>query len=68
MGILIAGVILLILAYVLPDLLAVPPGIEHLLWVLGWIGVVVGVILVILRLIGHPVGGATTTGRRRYWL
>lgn len=56
------GIILLLLAYLLPDVVAVPPGIIHVLSVLGWIGVVVGLILL---LFGHFSGRAV--GGRRYW-
>lgn len=55
------GVILLLVAYLLPDLVAVPYGIIHVLTVLGWIGVVVGLILLVLGRFRGPVGG------RRYW-
>lgn len=58
----VAGIILLIIAYVLPDLVpTVPFSILHVCDVVGWILIVVGVILLILSLVGHPVGG------RRYW-
>lgn len=59
----VAGIILLLIAYLLPDLVpGVPPGILHVCSVLGWIAIVVGVILLLLSLIGHrEVGG------RRYW-
>lgn len=55
------GIILLLIAYLLPDVVAVPPGIIHVLTVLGWIGIVVGVILLLLSFTGRTVGG------RRYW-
>lgn len=58
----IIGIILLLCAYLLPDVIAVPPGIIHVLTVLGWIGVVVGLILL---LFGHFSGRAV--GGRRYW-
>lgn len=57
----VAGVILLLLAYLLPDLVPVPYGVVHVCDVLGWICLVVGLILLVLSLVGHPVGG------RRYW-
>jgi hypothetical protein len=58
----VAGIILLLLAYLLPDLTPdVPPGILHVCSVLGWVAILVGVILLLLSLIGRPVGG------RRYW-
>lgn len=56
------GVILLLVAWLLPDVVPVPAGIDHVLWVLGWIGVVVGLILL---LFGHL--GNRTVGGRRYW-
>jgi len=48
----ILGVILLVLGYLLP----IP-----LLATIGWILLIVGLILLLLGGIGHPVGG------RRYW-
>lgn len=58
----VAGVILLLLAFLLPDVIAVPPGVIHVLSVLGWIGVVVGLVLFLFGSIaGRTVGG------RRYW-
>ena len=57
------GVILLLCAYLLPDVIPVPPGVEHILTVLGWIGVVVGLVLLLL---GHFRGGPVV-GTRRYW-
>jgi Family of unknown function (DUF6131) len=58
----VAGIILLLIAYLLPDVLPdVPPGILHVCWTLGWIALVIGVILLLWGLISHrPVGG-------RYW-
>jgi hypothetical protein len=56
------GVILVIVAYLLPDLIpTVPYGILHVLDVVGWILIVVGFILLVLSLLGRPVGG------RRFW-
>lgn len=57
------GIILLLLAYLLPDVVAVPPGIEHVLSVLGWVAIVVGLILLVF---GHLRGGPVV-GTRRYW-
>jgi hypothetical protein len=57
----IVGIILLLVAYLLPDLVPVPYGVVHVLTVLGWIGVVAGVVLLLLSVAGRPVGG------RRYW-
>jgi hypothetical protein len=58
----VVGIILLLVAYLLPDVVPVPPGIIHVLTVLGWIGVVVGLILL---LFGHFSG--RSLGGRRYW-
>lgn len=59
----VAGVILLLIAYLLPDVVpSVPPGILHVAYVLGWIALVVGVLLF---LFGHL--GNRTVGGRRYW-
>lgn len=55
------GIILLLIAYLLPDLVPVPYGVIHVLDVLGWIAIVVGVILLLLSFTGRTVGG------RRYW-
>lgn len=55
------GIVLLLLAYLLPDIVAVPYGVVHALSVLGWLAIVVGIILLLLSIFGHPVGG------RRYW-
>jgi hypothetical protein len=58
----VAGIILLLLAYLLPDVVPdVPPGILHVCSVLGWVAVVIGVILLLWGLVTkRPVGG-------RYW-
>lgn len=50
--VIILGILLLVLGYVLP---------LPLLYTIGWILVVIGVILWIVGAIGHPVAG------RRYW-
>ena len=39
----------------------VPPTIDHLAVVLGWIFLVLGLVLLVLSLFGRTVGG------RRYW-
>jgi multisubunit Na+/H+ antiporter MnhG subunit len=59
----ILGIVLAILGYwLLPDLLPEAPArIDNLIGTLGIIFVIIGVILLILSLIGRPVGG------RRYW-
>jgi hypothetical protein len=53
----IVGVVLLVLAYVLP----MPYPLGELMDVGGWILLVLGVVFLILGLLGRPVGG------RRYW-
>lgn len=58
----ILGIVLLLIAWLLPYVVPVPPGIEYVLTVLGWIGVVVGIILLLLSTIGNR-----TVGGRRYW-
>jgi hypothetical protein len=58
------GIILLLCAYLLPDVIAVPPGIIHVLTVLGWIGVVVGLIFLVF---GHFAGRGVFGPRSRYW-
>jgi hypothetical protein len=57
----ILGIILLLLAYLLPDFIPVPPNIDHALTVLGWVAIIAGLILWALGAAGRPVGG------RRYW-
>lgn len=58
-----AGIILLLIAYLLPDVLPnVPPGILHICSVLGWVALIIGIILLLLGLVLHrPIAG------RRYW-
>jgi Flp pilus assembly protein protease CpaA len=61
----VAGIILLLLAYLLPDVLPdVPPGILHVCYVLGWVALIIGIILFLLGLIG---GGRYHVGGRRFW-
>lgn len=61
----VAGIILLLLAYLLPDVLPnIQPGILHVCSVLGTVALVVGVILFLLGFIG---GGRHQVGGRRYW-
>lgn len=57
----IAGVVLLLIGYLLPDLVAVPYGIIHAAIVIGWLLLLAGLVLLIIGWRGHPVGG------RRYW-
>jgi uncharacterized membrane protein HdeD (DUF308 family) len=56
--VIILGVILLLLAYLVPGQ---PDPLYTIEYVLGWILVVVGIILLVLSLAGRPVGG------RRFW-
>ncbi len=59
----VTGVILLLIAWLLPDVLpGVEPGILHVCHVLGVIAVVVGLILLVF---GHFAN--RTIGGRRYW-
>jgi Family of unknown function (DUF6131) len=59
----VCGVILLLIAWLLPDVLpGVEPGILHVCHVLGVIAVVVGLILFV---VGHF--GNRSLGGRRYW-
>lgn len=66
----ILGIVLLLVAYLLPDLVPdVPPGIIHVADVLGWIFLIIGIILLLLSLVGRPVGrgfGRPVNGRS-YW-
>lgn len=67
----IIGVILLIAAWLFPSLgVPVPPPIIQLFTVGGWILIAVGIILLLLALLGRPVGtgwSRTGTGRRGMW-
>jgi len=58
------GIIFLLVAWLLPDVVPVPPGIIHVLTVLGWIGVVVGLILLLL---GHFTSVRYSGGRRHFY-
>jgi uncharacterized membrane protein HdeD (DUF308 family) len=58
----IAGIVLLLIAWLLPDVLPVEPGILHVCHVLGVIAVVVGLVLFVF---GHFAN--RTLGGRRYW-
>jgi hypothetical protein len=59
------GIILLLIAYLLPDVLPdVPPGILHVCNVLGTLAVVIGIILLLWGLLG---GGRHHVGGRRFW-
>ena len=53
----IAGVILLLVGYLLP----LPMPLDEIAVVVGWILLIAGVVLLILGRTGRPVGG------RRYW-
>lgn len=59
----VTGIVLLLLAYLLPDVVEVPPGIIHVLSVLGWVAIFIGLILLVF---GHLRGGPVV-GNRRYW-
>jgi Family of unknown function (DUF6131) len=59
----VTGVILLLLGYLLPLVIAVPAVLVTVAIWLGWILVIVGVVLWLLGSVGRrPVGG-----RRHYW-
>jgi hypothetical protein len=61
--VIVLGVILLIVGYwLLPELLPeCPPPLDHVAVFLGWLFLLIGVVLLILSIVGRPVGG------RRYW-
>lgn len=59
----VAGVILLLIGYLLPLLIPVPLVLVTVAIWLGWILLIVGVVL---WLLGH-VGGRPVAGRRHYW-
>jgi Family of unknown function (DUF6131) len=69
----VAGVILLLVGYLLPVVLPVPLVLAIVAVWLGWILLIVGVILLLLDNVGRrPVGGRRyyrrrVGGRRRYW-
>jgi Family of unknown function (DUF6131) len=69
----VAGVILLLVGYLLPVALPVPLVLAIVAVWLGWILLIVGVILLLLDNVGRrPVGGRRyyrrrVGGRRRYW-
>lgn len=69
----VAGVILLLVGYLLPVVLPVPLVLAAVAVWLGWILLIVGVILLLLDQVGRrPVGGRRhyrrpVGGRRRYW-
>jgi hypothetical protein len=67
----IIGIVLLILAWLVVDAgVPVPPFVPTLLNDGGWILIVIGVILLILNLVGRPVGGGwgpSVRGRRYWW-
>lgn len=54
---LIVGIILLLLAYLVP----MPAELASVLLIFGWVGVVVGLILLVLGFAGNGFAG------RRYW-
>jgi hypothetical protein len=53
-GLLIVGVICLIIAYYLPP--SAPPPLRSILYIVGWICVAVGLILLLAAILGVPVG------------
>lgn len=57
----IAGFVLLLIGYLLPELVAVPGGIIHAAIVIGWLLLIVGIILLVLGWTRGPIAG------RRYW-
>lgn len=60
------GIVLLLLAYLLPDMLPdVPYGILHICSVLGTVALIIGIVLLILGVAGRPVGRGW--GGRGYW-
>ena len=59
----VAGVILLLVGYLLPLLIPVPLVLVTVAIWLGWILLIVGVVL---WLLGH-VAGRPVAGRRHYW-
>jgi hypothetical protein len=67
----ILGIILVFVAWALPQVLPdVPPGIDHVVYVGGWLLIIIGVILWILSYLGVAVGrgiGAGPRGRRYWW-
>jgi Family of unknown function (DUF6131) len=69
----VAGVILLLVGYLVPLVLPVPLLLATVAVWLGWILLIVGVILLLLDHVGRrPVGGRRyyrrpVGGRRRYW-
>lgn len=64
----ILGIVLVLLAWLLPQLgVPIPPPIEELFYVGGWILILVGVILWILHLVGRPVGRGIGGRPGRYY-
>lgn len=67
----ILGIVLLLVAYLLPDLVPdVPGGILHVCSVLGTVAIIIGIILLFLGLVGRPLGGGwgpQVNGRRYWW-
>jgi hypothetical protein len=57
------GVILLVVGYwLIPDAVPdIPPQLDRLCVDLGWLFLVIGIVLLLLSLFGHPVGN------RRFW-
>lgn len=65
----ILGIVLLLLVWLLAPAVPLPPPIWELIHAAGIILLVVGIILFILSLVGHPIGRGVGTGPRgsRYW-
>jgi hypothetical protein len=61
------GIILLLIAYLLPDLIPVPPGILHICYVLGWVAIVAGIVLWIFYALGRPLGPGVRGRRGMYF-
>lgn len=61
------GIVLLIAAWLLPQLFPVPAPIETLLYDGGILLIVVGIILLVLSFIGHPVGRGLNGRPGRYY-
>lgn len=58
-----AGIVLLLVGYLLPMLIPVPVALVSLAVWLGWILLIIGIVLLLLGSVGRrPVGG-----RRHYW-
>jgi uncharacterized membrane protein HdeD (DUF308 family) len=52
----ILGIVLLLIAYLLPDFVPVPYPIDHACSVIGWLLLLVGIVLAVLSFAGRSVG------------